>query len=95
MLELLSLGGGSAVLPFHWLQGLPLLVEMLPDRLSILADGAAAAALAFGLDLARARASATPAPLAVASQIAAPQTKAGWIRRCSAPSRWRYWRCCR
>ncbi len=81
VLELLSLGGGSAVLPFHWLQGLPLLVEMLPDRLSILADGAAAAALAFGLDLARARASATPAPLAVASQIAAPQTKAGWIRR--------------
>ena len=43
VLELLSLGGGSVLLPFHWLQGLPLLVELLPDRLSILADGAAAA----------------------------------------------------
>ena len=68
VLELLSLGGGSAALPFHWLQGLPLLVEMLPDRLSILADGAAAAVLAFGLDLARARASQTVASQAVASQ---------------------------
>jgi hypothetical protein len=53
VLELLSLGGGGVLLPFHWLQGLPLLVELLPDRLSILADGAAAAVLAFGLDLAR------------------------------------------
>jgi hypothetical protein len=76
VLELLSLGGGSALLPFHWLQGLPLLVEMLPDRLSILADGAAAAALAFGLDLARAGISRT-----TAIQAAAPQTRAGWIRR--------------
>jgi hypothetical protein len=71
VLELLSLGGGSALLPFHWLQGLPLLVEMLPDRLSIPADGAAAAVLAFGLDLARARASRTTAPW----------TTAGWARR--------------
>lgn len=54
VLELLSLGGGSPLLPFHWLQGVPLLVEMIPDRLSILADGAAAAVLAFGLDLGRA-----------------------------------------
>ena len=76
VLELLSLGGGSPLLPFHWLQGLPLLVEMLPDRLSILADGAAAAALAFGLDLARAGVSRI-----TASQAAAPQTRAGWIRR--------------
>jgi hypothetical protein len=96
VLELLSLGGGSAVLPFHWLQGLPLLVEMLPDRLSIPADGAAAAVLAFGLDLARARASQTAASQTAASQTAAsqtaasqapvsptaaPQTRAGWIRR--------------
>jgi hypothetical protein len=76
VLELLSLGGGSVLLPFHWLQGLPLLVEMLPDRLSILADGAAAAALAFGLDLARAGVSRT-----TAFQAAAPRTRAGWIRR--------------
>jgi len=56
VLELLSMGGDGSLLPFHWLQGLPLLVEMLPDRLSILADGAAAAVLAFALDLARASA---------------------------------------
>lgn len=73
VLELLSLGGGSPLLPFHWLQGLPLLVEMLPDRLSILADGAAAAVLAFGLDLARTR----------ASQAAGrhDRDRAGWLRR--------------
>jgi hypothetical protein len=71
VLELLSLGGGSALLPFHWLQGLPLLVELLPDRLSILADGAAAAVLAFGLDLA----------CATATRSAAPRTTAGWLRR--------------
>jgi hypothetical protein len=53
VLELLSVGGNGTLLPFHWLQGLPLLVELLPDRLSILADGAAAAVLAFGLDLAK------------------------------------------
>jgi hypothetical protein len=70
VLELLSLGGGSALLPFHWLQGLPLLVELLPDRLSILADGAAAAVLAFGLDLAR-----SPAPAALtAVAVASPAT---------------------
>jgi hypothetical protein len=71
VLELLSLGGGSALLPFHWIQGLPLLVEMLPDRLSIPADGAAAAVLAFGLDLAR----------ATALRTTGPQTTAGWMRR--------------
>jgi hypothetical protein len=60
VLELLSVGGNGTLLPFHWLQGLPLLVELLPDRLSILADGAAAAVLAFGLDLAR-TASSVPA----------------------------------
>ena len=63
-LELLSFGGsnissGSVVyvpgwlLPFHWLQGSPVLSQVLPDRLSILADGAAAAAGAFSLDRAR------------------------------------------
>ena len=52
VLEALSLGVNGPVLPFHWLQGLPLLGDMLPSRLSITADGAAAAVLAFGLDLA-------------------------------------------
>lgn len=65
-LELLSLGGHSALLPFHWVQGLPLLGEMLPDRLSILAVGGAAAVLAFGLDLAR-----SPAPGAAGPRTAA------------------------
>lgn len=62
MLELLSVGGGApvhglgypaALLPFHWLQGLPVLGRLLPNRFSILADGAAAALLAFSVDLAR------------------------------------------
>jgi hypothetical protein len=56
-LELLSLGGRYRVagpfLPWHWLQGLPVLSELLPDRLAVLADGAAAALLAFALDRAR------------------------------------------
>jgi len=60
LLELFSLGavsetaGGwhypAAFLPWHWLQHLPLLADLLPDRLSILADGAAGALLAFALD---------------------------------------------
>jgi hypothetical protein len=63
VLELLSLGGSSitvgglhypaSLLPFHWLQGLPVLGQVLPGRLSLAADGAAAATLAFALDLAR------------------------------------------
>jgi hypothetical protein len=60
LLELFSLGVVRAtvngwrypvsVLPWHWLQHLPLLADLLPDRLSILADGAAGALLAFALD---------------------------------------------
>ncbi len=63
VLELCSLGGGDQasypgwLLPWHWLQGLPTLAQVLPNRFSILGDGAAAAVLAFALDLAR---SATP-----------------------------------
>ena len=63
LLEWFSLGAVSgkvhgirypaAVLPWHWLQHLPVLADMLPDRFSILADGAAAAVLAFALDRAR------------------------------------------
>jgi hypothetical protein len=66
ILELFSLGGQpvalhgihypAALLPWYWLQGLPGISSALPDRLSILADGAAGAALAFSLDLMRARA---------------------------------------
>jgi len=64
VLELLSLGAQpigpypGAALPWHWLENLPMLSSTLPDRLSILADGAAAAVLAFALDLVRARTSA-------------------------------------
>jgi hypothetical protein len=63
LLELFSLGvvsetvGGwrypVSALPWHYLQHLPLLNDLLPDRLSILADGAAGALLAFALDRAR------------------------------------------
>jgi hypothetical protein len=67
VLEVFSLGGQGRTflavhvpggfLPWHWVQGLPLIAAMLPDRFPLLADGAAAAVLAFSLDLAR---SATP-----------------------------------
>jgi hypothetical protein len=53
VLDLFSLGGASRFLPWHWLQGLPMLSQVLPDRFAIVADGAAAAALAFSLDRAR------------------------------------------
>lgn len=62
--ELLSLGahplvGGTlhagVTLPWHWFEGRPLIGEALPDRLSIIADGAAAALLALSADLARSR----------------------------------------
>jgi len=75
VLELFSLGGESrhflglgwpgGLLPWHWLQGLPVIGAILPDRFAILADGAAAAVLAFSLDLARC---ATP-------------REPGWVRR--------------
>jgi len=39
-------------LPWYWLQGLPVLNTVLPDRFSILTDGAAGALLAFSLDAA-------------------------------------------
>jgi hypothetical protein len=52
VLELFSLGSGSRFLPWHWLQGLPVLGQVLSDRFAIVADGAAGAALAFSLHLA-------------------------------------------
>jgi len=42
-------------LPWYWLQTLPVTGSVIPDRFSILADGAAAAALSFGFDAARRR----------------------------------------
>ena len=62
VLEIFSLGGTLMIggtghpdilLPWHWLGSLPLLDAVLPDRFSILADGAAAVLLAFGADLVR------------------------------------------
>jgi hypothetical protein len=64
VLALCSLGGGHQIfapgqlMPWWWLQKLPVLTNALPNRFSILADGAAAAVLAFSLDLARSRAQA-------------------------------------
>jgi hypothetical protein len=67
VLEVLSLGGTLLAgghehswikLPWYWLQTLPVTGSVIPDRFSILADGAAAALFAFGLDAARARQSA-------------------------------------
>jgi hypothetical protein len=62
VVELLSLGGHPLVggtvqpgvtLPWNWLEGLPVIGTALPNRLSIVADGAAAALLAFAVDRAR------------------------------------------
>jgi hypothetical protein len=64
VLELLSLGGHPLVngvlhagvsLPWRWVEAVPVLGSALPDRFSVVADGAAAALLAFCYDLARAR----------------------------------------
>jgi hypothetical protein len=46
---------GGIKLPWYWLQTLPVTGSVIPDRFSIVADGAAAAALAFGFDAARRR----------------------------------------
>jgi hypothetical protein len=40
----------SVTLPWHWLEEHQLFASVLPDRLSIIADGVAAALLAFGID---------------------------------------------
>jgi len=63
-LATLSLGGFPLIsrtsqpgllLPWHWLEELPLVSSVLPARLSILIDGTAAALLAFSVDLAMRR----------------------------------------
>lgn len=90
VLEVFSLGGESrtylgvhfpgGLLPWHWLQGVPPLSPILPDRFAVLAAGAAAAVLAFSLDQAR---SAVPdrsgwprrsLPIAIAVLALLPQT---------------------
>jgi hypothetical protein len=79
VLSALSLGGTllaggreheGIVLPWHWLQALPVVAAVIPDRFSIIADGAAAAVLAFGLDAARSRWPARRALIAAAAVIA-------------------------
>ncbi len=64
LLSVFSLGGtllagghehAEIKLPWYWLQTLPVTGAVLPDRFSIVADGAAAAAFAFGFDAARKR----------------------------------------
>jgi len=45
----------TADLPWHWVEAVPIFGFALPDRLSILADGAAATLLAVGIDDVRAR----------------------------------------
>lgn len=60
ILELFSFGTNTVafpgfsypawLLPWHWLGQLPLLNNLLPNRFSLLADGAAAAVLAFALE---------------------------------------------
>jgi hypothetical protein len=105
VLELLSLGGHPLVsgvvhpgvsLPWHWLEGVPVLGTALPDRLSIVADGAAAALLAFWLDLARARVAeptqaeptqAEPAQAALGRAALGRAAPAGGAPRRAAPGR--------
>lgn len=60
VLEVFSIGGHTlrvngwrvpgVVLPWHWLEQLPVLSQVLPNRISILADGAAAVTLAFAAE---------------------------------------------
>jgi len=63
-------------LPWYWLQSLPLLSAALPDRFSLVADGAAAALLAFAVD------AAVPAFAAFAARhmprLGLPRLAAGW-----------------
>jgi hypothetical protein len=74
-LDVFSLGGTLLAgghehawftLPWYWLQTLPVSGSAIPDRFSIIADGAAAAMVAFGLDAARARWSAACLPVGAA-----------------------------
>jgi hypothetical protein len=93
VLEVLSLGSRAVVmrglhipatlLPWHYLQGLPLLSQSLPNRFSLLADGAAAVVLAFSLDLAWGRATGRSAP---AVEVPAPDVPAGEAPAAGTPA---------
>jgi hypothetical protein len=70
VLELFSLGGTLLAgghehawikLPWYWVQTLPVTGSVIPDRFSIIADGAAAALFTFGLDAAARAAARWPA----------------------------------
>jgi hypothetical protein len=106
VLSVFSLGGTllaggdeheAIKLPWYWLQTLPVTGSVIPDRFSIIADGAAAAAFAFGFDAARRRwpgASRIVAGLAVIAIIplvpeplpaaSTPPVPAGWSATISA-----------
>jgi hypothetical protein len=80
VLAVFSLGGTLLIgghehawlkLPWYWLQGLPVLSAVLPDRFPVVADGAAAALLAFAAD------AATPAFAAFAARRL-PRLASGW-----------------
>jgi hypothetical protein len=100
VLEVLSLGSRTVVVrglhipasltPWHYLQVLPLLSQSLPNRFSLLADGAAAVVLAFSLDLAWGRHAtrrAAPAADALAADaLAAPADAPGDVPAADAPA---------
>jgi hypothetical protein len=90
VLALFSLGGTllfaghehpAIKLPWYWLQGLPLLGAALPDRFSLLTDGAAAALLAFAADAALQALAAAAAGPALAAAAAGPAVVAFAARR--------------
>jgi hypothetical protein len=104
VLEFFSLGSRTVVvgglhipataMPWHYLQGLPLLSQSLPNRFSLLADGAAAVILAFSLDLAwgRARGRAAPAAGRAAPAAGGPVTDASAAPAADAPAPAPVWR---
>jgi len=69
-------GHPAIKLPWYWLEGLPLFNAALPDRFSLVADGAAAALLAFAAD------AAVPAFAAFAARchprLGLPRLAVGW-----------------
>lgn len=94
VLELFSLGSRTVVvgglhipataMPWHYLQGLPLLSQSLPNRFSLLADGAAAVILAFSLDLAWGRATGRAVPAAGGPAAETPAPAPVWRKAAAA-----------
>jgi hypothetical protein len=75
----------ATLMPWHYLQGLPLLSQSLPNRFSLLADGAVAVVLAFSLDLAWGRATGRTARAAEAAAGDAPGDLASDVREAEVP----------